>query len=496
MMILKTSRSNLSSNDQLSLDLPFAATKSLTARVGPTPTFTRSSGDNRGTTYFGPLVDFTEATAFSTTGISNGRASWFKSYEGIDITISYTGTRWRAAYADNGNEVIYLAAPGGEWRPDQADWSGEAISVTTSSSFGIVKAANNEPRFDHDPVTGVCRGLLIEEGRTNLTSRSEEFNETAWLKLRSSISANSTASPSGDNSADKLIEDSSAGTHMTYRTLNTVSLVAHTFSVFAKADGRNFVYLNCGDGFPLNSHAYFNLSNGTLGTIGANATASITAFGNGWYRCSVTATPTSTTTNGFYIQTASANGAISYQGDGTSGIFIWGAQVEAGSFATSYIPTTTGTLARSADVCSIANTSSFWNSDQFTLFGNANIQNLSHNAFPANFVISGGLLGIRRSQFNFALAAFQASGVFADINFGSFTASSMRMALAHSSGQQAAALNGATAVQQSSAFSPPLNPALNIGYSGVASTYINGHIAAIRYYKKRLPNAKLQALTV
>jgi hypothetical protein len=70
------------------------------------------------------------------------------------------------------------------------------------------------------------------------------------------------------------------------------------------------------------------------------------------------------------------------------------------------------------------------------------------------------------------------------------------MALAHSSGQQAAALNGATAVQQSSAFSPPLNPALNIGYSGVASTYINGHIAAIRYYKKRLPNAKLQALTV
>jgi hypothetical protein len=153
-------------------------------------------------------------------------------------------------------------------------------------------------------------------------------------------------------------------------------------------------------------------------------------------------------------------------------------------------------LARSADVCSIANTSSFWNSDQFTLFGNANIQNLSHNAFPANFVISGGLLGIRRSQFNFALAAFQASGVFADINFGSFTASSMRMALAHSSGQQAAALNGATAVQQSSAFSPPLNPALNIGYSGVASTYINGHIAAIRYYKKRLPNAKLQALTV
>ena len=185
---------------------------------------------------------------------------------------------------------------------------------------------------------------------------------------------------------------------------------------------------------------------------------------------------------------------FSYTGDGTSGIFIWGAQLEAGAFATSYIPTTTGTLARSADVCSIANTASFWNSDQFTLLGNANFPNPAHDAYAANFSITSGFFGVRRPNNNTAAAIIRSSGVNADISLGTFVTGTMRMAVAHSSGQQAAAFNGGSATQASSAFSPSLNPALNIGYSGTAG-YINGHIAAIRYYKKRLPNAKLVTLT-
>jgi hypothetical protein len=170
------------------------------------------------------------------------------------------------------------------------------------------------------------------------------------------------------------------------------------------------------------------------------------------------------------------------------------AQLEAGSFATSYIPTTTGTLARSADVCSIANTASFWNSDQFTLFGNANFPNPAHDAYAANFSITNGFFGVRRPNTNTATAIIRSLGVNADISLGTFVTGTMRMAVAHSSGQQAAAFNGGSATQASSAFSPSLNPALNIGYSGSAG-YINGHIAAIRYYKKRLPNAKLAQLT-
>ncbi len=470
--------------DGLALDLQFAADKTLTARRGPTPTFIRSSGDNGGTTYFGPLVDFDEATAFSTTGIFNGRASWFKSYEGTDITISYTGARWRAVTVDNGDEVTYLAAPGSEWRPDQADWSGEAFSVTTSSTFGIVKAANNEPRFDHDPVTLACKGLLIEEGRTNLYQQSEVFNDSFWTKTRSSISSNATTAPDGTLTADKLVEDTTASNTHTIQSTVTPPATAHTLSVFAKKGERTWIVLWLGG-----TNTFFNLDDGTIAAGSVNS-PTITNFGNGWYRCAVTS---SLGTQGqFWLATNSTT--TSYTGDGTSGLFLWGAQLEAGSFATSYIPTTTGTLARSADVCSIANTASFWNSDQFTLFGNANFPNPAHDAYAANFSITNGFFGVRRPNTNTAAAIIRSSGVNADISLGTFVTGTMRMAVAHSSGQQAAAFNGGSATQTSSAFSPSLNPALNIGYSGTAG-YINGHIAAIRYYKKRLPNAKLVTLT-
>ena len=394
--------------DGLSLDLQFATDKTLTARRGPTPTFTRLSGDNGGTTYFGPLVDFDLLGEIPTTGITNGRASWFKSDGENDVTISYTGTRWRTIIVFDGIEEEYLAAPGSEWRPDQADWSGQEFTITTSSTFGIVKAANNEPRFDHDPVTLACRGLLIEEGRTNLVFPSE----TLTTQTR------------------------------------TVTAVPHTLSFYG------------------------------TGTVVLSGVAIATVTGTGAYptRTTLTFTPTA----GSLILTVTGS--------------VTQAQLEAGSFATSYIPTTTAPLTRSADVCNIANTSSFWNSDQFTLFGNANFPNPAHDAYAVNFSITSGFFGVRRPNNNTAAAIIRSFGVNADISLGTFVTGTMRMAVAHSSGQQAAAFNGGSATQASSAFSPSLNPALNIGYSGSAG-YINGHIASIRYYRKRLPNAKLQALT-
>jgi hypothetical protein len=254
--------------------------------------------------------------------------------------------------------------------------------------------------------------------------------------------------------------------------------------VFAKKGERTWIVLRLGG-----TNTFFNLDDGTIAAGSVNS-PTITNFGNGWYRCAVTS---SLGTQGqFWLATNSTT--TSYTGDGTSGLFIWGAQLEAGSFATSYIPTTTGSLARSADVCSIANTASFWNSDQFTLLGNANFPNPAHDAYAANFSITNGFFGVRRPNTNTATAIIRSLGVNADISLGTFVTGTMRMAAAHSSGQQAAAFNGGSATQASSAFSPSLNPALNIGYSGTAG-YINGHIAAIRYYKKRLPNAKLQALT-
>ena len=486
--------------DGLSLDLQFATDKTLTARRGPTPVLTRGSGNNGGTTYFGPLIDITgEGNEFPTSGITNGRAEWSASGGGITWRVFYTGTRWKVEITSSAPLVEYFAATGSEWRPDQANWSGSGTSVITSSTFGIVKAANDEPRFDHDPVSPfACRGLLIEDGRTNLFQRSEEFSNTYWTPTRApQPTANAAVSPDGATTADKLIADTTAASnHRVDQAAIPLALsTVYTLSIYAKAS--EYTGIALGVGVSLTRGVDYSLvGSGTATPVsGAGHTGTIQQLANGWYRCTATFTSDATTANHRVAIYVGQNGTtFTYTGDGTSGIFIWGAQLEAGSFATSYIPTTTSTLARSADVCSIANTSPFWNSSEFTVFTNANFVASGVDAYASNFSITAGFFGARRPNTNAAIGIIRSSGVSADINFGSFTTGSMRMALAHSTNQQAGSLNGATAIQQNSAFVPSSNPPLNIGYSGTGA-YINGHVLAIRYYKKRLPNAKLQALT-
>ena len=481
--------------DGLSLDLQFAADKTLTARRGPTPVFIRSSGDNGGTTYFGPLVDFDLLSEIPATGITNGRASWFKSDGGIDITISYTGTRWRAVVVDNGNTDEYLAATGGEWRPDQADWSGVEFSVTTSSTFGIVKAANNEPRFDHDPVTLACKGLLIEEGRTNLYQQSEVFNDSFWTKTRSSISSNATTAPDGTLTADKLVEDTTASNTHTISSAVTPPATAHTLSVFAKKGERTWIVLRLGG-----TNTFFNLDDGTIAAGSVNS-PTITNFGNGWYRCAVTSS--SGTQGQFWLATNSTT--TSYTGDGTSGLFIWGAQLEAGSFPTSYIPTTTGTLARGADVCSIAggNFNNFYNQSEGTLF--ADVSGLMTDVLGGNrgfaVITDGTYNNIIALNKDSSLATI--SGSMRTSNVSQFVLSNSyapftqyKLALGVRTNDANMAVNGSLKTTITSVTMPSTMNKLEFrDPTGASGGQPSCHLAAIRYYKKRLPNAKLVTLT-
>jgi hypothetical protein len=419
MMILKTSRANLSSNDQLSLDLPFAATKSLTARVGPTPTFTRAS----------------------------------------------TGT-------------------------------------FVGSNGLIQSAAINIPRFDHDPITLACKGLLIEESRTNLIQRSDDFGNAYWIKLRSTITSDTTTSPSGATDADKLVEDTSSNTHIVYRLVNVGVTTPVSFSVFAKASERSWIQLECGDNFTAGSTAYFNLSNGTIGTVGAGATASIQSMGNGWYRCVVVATPTATTSNGFYVNIATANGTRSYAGNGTSGVFIWGAQVEAGSFPTSYIPTTTASVVRSADVCSITggNFTSFYNQSEGAFLMQSIKTSTNANSFIYHVCDGSFNNGIdnRHNSATIVAALMNVSNVnqLAGMSTVTVTAgSSVKQSFAYKLNDCAYSVNGATPILDASALIPTVSQ-ITIGNAFSGNFHLNGTIAAVRYYRKRLPNAKLQALTV
>lgn len=482
MMILKTSRSNLSSNDQLSLDLPFAATKSLTARVGPTPTFTRGSG----ATYIGSdgLIHGVDTSTTSNTIGTGSRTFTLAATAGQDQF-------WRAGdavEASNGSNFM----TGTVTSYDAATQSLVCNMTSTggSGTFTSWRIGYRGPRFDHDSA-GVCRGLLIEESRTNLFSRSEEFNSSPWGVIDAIISANSTTSPNGLVTADKIVVNSGATNGRVAVSFTLTG--SHAMSVFAKAGEWSWVFLApIGPG----NGVWFNLSNGSIGTQSSGFVGSITSFGNGWYRCVVTFTGTGASASARIVSTNS-NSVLS-TGDGTSGIFIWGAQLEAGSFATSYIPTTTGSVVRSADVCSITGGSfnNFYNNNQGTMVtvASANGFTSTNNAIAG---IESGTTIVMRLYHRVA----QGNRLSSQISATTLTpAANYNTANVVYKSAITAGATGADYVidgtQIPDTFTGSVLTADNLKFTGMSGSASNTTISSFRYYSKRLPVSKLQALTV
>ena len=242
---------------------------------------------------------------------------------------------------------------------------------------GLIKYAGvNEARFDHDPATSESLGLLIEESRTNLVTRSEDFN--FYLSINSSIIPNTDISPTSTSNATKLIENTTNLPHYIGVPVGTITPGKYyTFSCFAKSTNPNrlfsLIFENSslfGGSFP---RASFDLISGKIHTITSATSAKIENYGNGWYRCSLTAIPsvTGNTNIQLRLQTnVTASSMIGpYTGDGVSNIFIWGAQAEEGTFPTSYIPTQGTTRTRQQDIVRIigSNFSDFYNKNQGTI---------------------------------------------------------------------------------------------------------------------------------
>jgi hypothetical protein len=243
-----------------------------------------------------------------------------------------------------------------------------ATATRVNSSGYIESVAADTARFDFSSVALVCKGLLIEEARQNLLTYSNDFNTAPWSLVRSNLTPNvvGVTSPDGAQNADKLYEDSTASSshYITRSSFSVSTSTAYTVTVYAKAAERNFIALTTYGSSYSNvvARAFFNLSNGTTSSVGSGVTATISAEKDGWYRCSYTRTTTATGTLFFEFSVCQSGSSVISNGNGASGLYIYGAQLEAGAFATSYIPTTTTALTRNADVATITGTnfSDFW----------------------------------------------------------------------------------------------------------------------------------------
>lgn len=205
--------------------------------------------------------------------------------------------------------------------------------------------------------------------------RSQELDTASWTlnqlqPFGSGSIANAITAPDGTTTADKLVENATASAlHFAHNAVAVTTGTTYSISVFVKAAERSWVAVGVG-GTGFGTHGlYVDLSTGTAGlTIGTPIATNIQAYPNGWYRVSVTQIATDTSGE-LQVRLASGNGGFTYTGDGTSGLYVWGAQLENGTFATSYIPTAGTTATRVADRASItgSNFSSWFNPIEGTI---------------------------------------------------------------------------------------------------------------------------------
>lgn len=379
-------------------------------------------------------------------------------------------------------------------------------SATFVGSNGLIQSAStNIPRFDYDPVSLAVRGLLIEESRTNSCLRSEEFG-TTWSPVRTSVSSNSTTAPDGNSTADTLVEDTANNTHAILQSVNVTSGNSYTWSVYVKPAGRtNFNLRPSAAQFSaVTAGAVFNLSTLTVTTLGGCTAASITDAGNGWARVIATAACTATAASNFIGYLISTGTTDSYTGDGASGVHLWGSQIEAGAFPTSYIPTTSATVTRAIDDPHIGGAAflAWYNQSQGTFVAEVTTDapnTIAPVAVQAQDVAAGDFVQA------YVLVGASTSTGGCLISLGGVTQVNMttantvqnralaRVAVGYEQDNVAVVLNSGAPQLDLVASSPQIADRLYVGRRSAGASQIL--VRRIRYWPKRLPNATLQALT-
>jgi hypothetical protein len=353
-----------------------------------------------------------------------------------------------------------------------------AGTATYTDVNGLIASASpNTVRVDH--VDGVPM-ILVEPSATNLLPYSEDFSNPDWTKSAILIDSNQTEAPNGSIVADKLMEEGVNQTHLVFKAGITD---LGTISVYAKqGDANNRLFQIRRDGGS-NSWSWFDLQAGTV-EYQTQGVASIEDAGNGWHRC--TFTPTNS--NGTVVFGLSNGGLTrgeSYEGDGTSGVYIWGAQLETGSVATSYIPTSGSTVTRAKDDLVISGSDfDFYNTSEGTFYVEAvprittneryftvtdgSTQNrvmIYQNGTYSNFYVNNSG-SVQATLGNPAISLNNINRVSASYKLNDFKTSA----------------DGSSENTDTNATPPTSVDRLNIGSSALLGNQLNGHIKRLIYW--------------
>jgi hypothetical protein len=465
-------------------------------------TFTLTGSGSASAIAAGSASDYSTTSASITTA-GNG---WYRvslsatraggvSYATIDFATSASPTLYaplgNELYTGNGTSGIYL------WGAQLEQSSTVGEYIPTGSTI------NSAPRFDHNPLTGESLGLLVEEQRTNLLLQSNAFT-THWSSVANTLTSASAVSPDGTTNGWRFADTAANNTHNIFQTIAWTA-VATTFTVYAKYDTHRWIGARIGN----TGNQFFgswDLQNGVVGSFTAGATIGMQAVGNGWYRLTLTATLTSAGSANvlLYLNNADSASAITYAGTGT-GSYIYGAQLEAGATASSYIPTTTAAATRNADVASITGTnfSSWYRQDEGTVYAEALTQEYTVTTFPRVFSIDNGgaassfialVRGSNTRRWDYSVFA-NGTGQAVGLNNGiSPSAGAVcRGAVIYRANDFTGATQGVLMNADTSGSVPTVN-ALGIGMQSNATLQFNGHIRRLVFWRQALPG-QLQAIT-
>ena len=288
------------------------------------------------------------------TSIDDVGGGWFRVQYSLNDSVAYVRIDNRG---DNTN-TIYIQDAQLEVGLAATDY------IETGATTATAGLLEDEPRFDYSGGAS-CPALLLEPQRSNLLPNSEYFG--AWNNARTIDTSNQAISSEGLVNATYLEQQSGQTTAGSiYYSLTFGSTADYTTSIFAKKGEKDFIVA-----YDKNTdRTYFNLDTGMVGTTPAGVTASIEDFGNGWYRCSATFNGAAGGGNiAWYLGDADNSTAVTDSG----GVYIYGAQIEAGSYPTSYIPTYGATATREDENPIVSSAEDIIDITQGTLFIDATI---------------------------------------------------------------------------------------------------------------------------